>query len=384
MMRDSYLQFGSPHIGDEEIQEVMDTIKSGWLGTGSKAARFEKAFADYTGAEYCLAVNSCTAALHLSLLALGIKEGDEVIVPAMTFCATANAVIHTGATPVFADVKLPEQTLDPENVKTRITSRTKAIIPVHIHGYPVEMNPIIDIARANNLSIISDAAHAIETRYRGSSIAKYGDLVCYSFYITKNLTTVEGGMVATDNAAWAETIKVFALHGMSADAWGRHSDEGYRHYQVVVPGYKYNLTDLQASFGLHQLKRIEDNLKRREEIWAAYNLGLAGLPLVLPPDPEDGHRHGRHLYAVRLKEDAGLSRDDLIAALHKRNIGTGVHYRALHLHKYYAERYGYKKGDLPNSELAGETTLSLPLSAGMSDADVGDVVGEVKDILNHR
>lgn len=380
-MRDNYLVFGNPYIGEEEVAEVLDTIKSGWLGTGPKTARFEKAFSRYTGARHCLAVNSCTAALHLSLLAAGLKQGDEVIVPAMTFCSTANAVIHAGGWPVFADITLPSQALDPEDVKRKLSPRTRAIIPVHLHGYPVDMEAIIQIARDHNLLVISDAAHAIETRYKGKSLAAWGDAACYSFYITKNLTTVEGGMVATDNARWAEKIKIMALHGMSSDAWDRYSDDGYKHYQVVTPGFKYNMTDLQASFGLHQLKKIEENLKKRELIWEAYNRHLKGLPLVLPAEPPSDHRHSRHLYAVRLKKDASLTRDQLMSALHKRNVGTGVHYRALHLHQYYAKVYDYNKGDMPQSELAGDTTLSLPLSAGMSEKDVEEVAKEVREAL---
>jgi dTDP-4-amino-4,6-dideoxygalactose transaminase len=374
-MRKDFLVFGSPSIGTEEVDEVLDTIRSGWLGTGPKTHRFEKEFAAYLGVDQCVAVGSCTAALHLSMLAAGIGPGDEVIVPAMTFCATANAVIHAGATPVFADVTLPEMTLDPVDAARKITRRTRALLPVHFHGRPAAMGPLRDLASKHGLFIIDDAAHAVEARYNGKNIGQLGDLTCFSFYITKNMTTVEGGMIATANREWADRIKVLALHGMSQDAWARFSDAGYKHYEVVSAGFKYNMTDLQASFGLHQLKRLERNLSRREAIWAAYDQAFREFPLILPPEPQAGTRHGRHLYALR----TGADRDGLMEALYKKNIGTGVHYTALHLHRFYRDTYGYREGDFPNAEAIGASTLSLPLSAGMSDSDVHDVIEAVKE-----
>lgn len=380
--RKDFLVFGSPLITDEEIDEVLATIKSGWLGTGPKTHLFEKRFSEYIGVDHCVAVNSCTAALHLAMLAIGIGPGDEVIVPAMTFCATANAVVHTGATPVFADICLPDMTLDPQMVEQKISSRTKAIIPVHFHGRPAKMDELTKIAKKNNILIIDDAAHAIEASYHGKRIGQWADITCYSFYITKNLTTVEGGMVATANAEWADRIKIYALHGMSNDAWSRFSDKGYRHYQVCVPGFKYNMTDIQSSFGLHQIKHLQERLRRREEIWHAYNQAFNNLPLVLPPDPAENTVHARHLYAVCTREETPMNRDELIQALYEHNIGTGVHYTALHLHEYYSKRFGYKKGDLPNSENIGKTTLSLPLSPKLTSADVNDVIAAMKKILN--
>ncbi|MBN2189238.1 MAG: DegT/DnrJ/EryC1/StrS family aminotransferase [Chitinispirillaceae bacterium] len=380
-MRKEFLTYGSPAISEEEIAEVLDTIKSGWLGTGPKTERFEDAFAGYLDVKHCVAVSSCTAALHLSMLAAGIKKGDEVIVPAMTFCSTANAVIHTGATPVFADIEPHGMTIDPADVKRKITKRTRAILPVHLHGRPSDMDALRALARRHGLILIGDAAHAIETQYHGKTAGQLCDITCYSFYITKNMTTVEGGMVATERAQWADRIKVLALHGMSKDAWARYSDKGYRHYEVVSAGFKYNMTDLQASFGLHQLKRLEQNLARREEIWRAYNRGLAELPLTLPADPAPDTRHARHIYAVRVTRGSPLDRDELMDALYKRNIGTGVHYTALHLHKFYRKTFGYKKGDFPNAEGVGATTLSLPLSPGLTDKDVQDVIDAVQESL---
>jgi dTDP-4-amino-4,6-dideoxygalactose transaminase len=380
-MRKEYLVFGSPAIGQEEIDELLDTVRSGWLGTGPKTHRFEREFAEYIGAKNCVAVSSCTAALHLSMLAAGIGPGDEVIVPAMTFCATANAVIHAGARPVFADVELPGMTLDPLDARRKITAHTKAILPVHFHGRAADMDALRSLARKHNLYLIDDAAHAIETRYHGKNIGTIGDITCFSFYVTKNVTTVEGGMVATNNDDWAERIKVFALHGMSKDAWARFSDNGYKHYEVVTPGFKYNMTDISASFGLHQLRRTEENLKRREQIWKFYDAAFKDLPILLPAEPQSDTRHARHLYAVRLTDAAPLTRDSFMEKLHRSNIGTGVHYTALHLHSYYRRAFGYKKGDFPCAEAVGDATVSLPLSAKLTDQDVDDVVGTVKDAL---
>lgn len=377
-MRKEFLTFGSPAIGEEEIDEVLDTIRSGWLGTGPKTARFEREFADYLNVKHCVAVSSCTAALHCAMLAAGIKPGDEVIVPAMTFCATANAVIHAGAKPVFADIELPGMNIDPSAAERKITPQTRAILPVHFHGRPADMDALRSLAAKHHLLIIGDAAHAIETRWRGKTMGQLGDVACFSFYITKNMTTVEGGMVATDRDDWADRIKVLALHGMSRDAWARFSDKGYRHYEVVAAGFKYNMTDLQASFGLHQLHRLEQNLARREAIWKMYNDAFTKLPLLPPPEPAMGTRHARHLYAVRVTGASPLDRDELMDALYKRNIGTGVHYTALHLHKFYRENFGYKKGDFPNAEAAGAATLSLPLSANLADEDLRDVIDAVK------
>jgi dTDP-4-amino-4,6-dideoxygalactose transaminase len=252
---------------------------------------------------------------------------------------------------------------------------------VHFHGRPADMDALRSLARTHGLLLIGDAAHAIEARYRGKSSGRLCDISCYSFYITKNMTTVEGGMVATDRKAWADRIKVLALHGMSRDAWARYSDRGFKHYQVVSAGFKYNMTDLQASFGLHQLRRLERNLTRREQIWRSYDRGLAGLPLILPACPAPRTRHARHIYAVRVTPDSPLDRDGLMEKLYKRNIGTGVHYTALPQHKYYRETFGYKRGDFPNAEAVGASTLSLPLSPLLTDEDVNDVIGAVKEAL---
>lgn len=379
--RKEFLIYGSPLISQEDINEVLDTIKSGWLGTGPKTHLFENKFSQYRGVKHCVAVSSCTAALHLAMLAAGIGPGDEVIIPAMTFCATANAVVHAGATPIFADICLPDMTLNPEEVERKISPKTKALIPVHFHGRPAKMDELETIAEKNKLLIIDDAAHAVEAFYQGKKIGQWADITCFSFYITKNLTTVEGGMVATDNEEWAKKIKIYALHGMSDDAWGRFSDKGYRHYQVDVPGFKYNMTDIQSSFGLHQIEHLEERLSKREEIWHTYNEAFKNLPLILPPDPAENTVHARHIYAICTREDTPMNRDELMQALYEHNIGTGVHYTALHLHKYYSEKFGYKKGDFPNSETVGGSTLSLPLSPKLTVSDINDVVTAVNNIL---
>ncbi len=379
-MRKDYLVFGQPKFEQAEIDEVVDTIRSGWVGTGPKSNEFEKKFAEYIGVPHCVAVSSCTAALHLSMLASGVGPDDEVIVPAMTFCATVNAVIHAGARPVFADISLPSMTLDPKDVLRKCTKKTKAIIPVHFHGRPADMKSLKSIAVKKNLLIIEDAAHAIETQIEGEPAGSIGDIAAFSFYVTKNLTTVEGGMVATKCKEWADIIRINALHGLTQDAWSRFSDSGYKHYTVTSAGFKYNMTDIQASFGLHQLKRIDENLKIRESVWDRYNNAFSDLPLILPADPNSGTRHARHLYAVRVKPEFPCDRDTFMHELHLRNIGTGVHYTSLSKHEFYQEKCGVKIGELAISEEVGDTTVSLPLSAGLSDEDVQDVIDAVREI----
>jgi len=382
-MRSSYLVFGSPVIEDEEIDEVVKTLKSGWIGTGPKVARFEEEFREYTGAKHAIAVASCTAGLHLSVIALGIGPGDEVIVPVLTFAATANAVIHSGAKPVFADVDISSMTIDPEDVRRKITPRTKAIIPVHFAGRACRLDELEAIAREHNLYLIQDTAHALETEYHGRKIGTFDHLASYSFYVTKNITTAEGGMVTTNDEEIANRLKIYALHGMSKDAWKRFSDDGYKHYEVVFPGFKYNMTDIQASLGIHQLRKIERLYIRRQEIWQAYHEKLKHLPLILPTEAEEGTRHGLHLFIILVDTSkTGITRDELLTALHKQNIGTGVHYIALHHHPYYKQTYGYKQGDFPNAEFISDRTLSIPFSAKLTDADVDDVADALNRILN--
>ncbi|MEZ7198262.1 DegT/DnrJ/EryC1/StrS family aminotransferase [Pseudodesulfovibrio karagichevae] len=376
--KDSFLVFGSPLIGQEEIDEVVASMKSGWLGTGPKVARFEKDFSAYVGASHAAACNSCTAALHLSLVALGLEPGDEVITTPLTFCASVNAIIHAGGTPVLADVDPVSQNIDPEAVREKITSRTKAILPVHFAGRSCDMDPIMAIANEHGLKVVEDCAHAIETTYKGQHAGTFGDFGCFSFYVTKNVCTGEGGMVVARAEADIQDIKVLGLHGMSADAWKRFSDEGYKHYQVVHAGFKYNMMDLQAAIGIHQLKRVEENFKRRCEIWDMYQEAFRALPVGTPAPEEPDTRHARHLYTLMIDPVAcGLDRDQFLVRLTKENIGAGVHYLAVPEHPYYRDRYGWKLEDTPHAVALGRETLSLPLSAKLTDDDVADVIEAV-------
>jgi len=377
------LVFGSPIIEEAEIAEVVASLRSGWIGTGPKVHRFEEMFRTFNGSRYALALNSCTAALHLSMLALGIRPGDEVIVPAMTFAATANAVIHAGGRPVLADCRRETMNIDPQGIERKITKKTRAIIPVHFAGRPCEMDAICDIARRHELDIVEDCAHAIEAEFKGKKVGRFGALGCYSFYVTKNIVTGEGGMVVTNRSEYADKIKVLALHGMSKDAWKRYSDEGFKHYQVVYAGFKYNMTDLQASLGIHQLPRIERYWRRREKIWRAYDDAFRKLPVFLPAPVTSGMKHARHLYTLLLDtERLRISRDRFLERMTRENIGIGVHYIALHLHPYYRRTYGYKPGDFPNAKWISERTVSLPLSPKLSDEDVADVIAAVRGILS--
>jgi len=381
-VRQQYLVFGAPKIEQAEIDEVVDSIRSGWIGTGPKVARFEEMFREYTGAQCAVAMHSCTAALQLSLLAAGVGPGDEVIVPSMTFCATANAVIHCGATPVFTDVDRETMNITPEFIEAALTEQSKAVIPVHMAGRPCEMERIQSLAQGRDLIVIEDAAHAIEGVCQGRKIGSISDATCFSFYVTKNLVTGEGGMMTTDRKDWAEHAEMLALHGLSRGAWKRYSDDGFRHYQVIVPGFKANMMDLQAAFGIHQLPRIGQYLKRREEIWQQYDKAFAGLPVHLPAQVREGDRHARHLYTLLLDlKTLRVDRDCIMQALHRENIGTGIHFIGLHLHPYYRDTFRLSAEQFPNATWISERTISLPLSAALSDADVADVIGAVRKVL---
>ncbi len=380
--KDRFLIFGSPLIEDAEIEEVVDSMRSGWLGTGPKVARFENDFRAYQQAPYAVAVNSCTAALHLSMLAAGLEPGDEVITTPLTFCASVNAIIHADATPVLADVDPVTMNIDPDEMKKKITPRTRAIMPVHFAGRSCDMEALTNLAHRHDLLIIEDAAHAIETEYRGRKAGTFGAFGCFSFYVNKNLCTGEGGMVLTDNEEHAARIKRLALHGMSRDAWKRFSDEGYKHYFVKEAGFKYNMMDIQAAMGIHQLRALEERWLRRQEVWRRYNESLADLPLTLPAPPEPDTRHAYHLYTVLVDEArAGISRDAVLEGMTYHNIGVGVHYLSVPEHPYYQETYGWQPEDYPHAMRIGRQTVSLPLSAKITDEDVGDVVEAVKRCL---
>jgi len=381
---EEFLIFGAPLISDEEEREILSCLRTGWLGTGPKVAQLEREFRDYKGAPYAVAVNSCTAALHLSMLAAGIGPGDEVITTALTFCATVNTIIHAGAKPVLVDVDPATFNIDPREVAAKITSHTKAVIPVHFAGLACDMDALVTIARRRGLMIIEDCAHAVETTYKGKQAGTFGNFGCFSFYVTKNMTTGEGGMILTTDERHADRLKILALHGMSKDAWRRFSDEGYKHYYVVECGYKYNMMDIQAAIGIHQLRRIQKNWERRQEIWATYQREFSGLPLTLPAQPDEGTRHAYHLYTVLIDpERTNLTRDQFIADMTAENIGVGVHYQSIPVHPYYQERFGWRPEDYPHSLRIGQQTVSLPLSPKLTDHDVADVIRAVHKVL-HR
>jgi dTDP-4-amino-4,6-dideoxygalactose transaminase len=381
LTRDSYLIFGSPIIGEEEIAEVVECLRSGWVGTGPKVQRFEALIAEYVGARQCRCLSSCTAALILAMRVLGIGAGDEVLVPAMTFVASANAVQHAGATPVLIDAVPGTGLIDLNAAEAAITARTRAIMPVHLAGRPVDMDRVNALRDRHGLLVIEDAAHAIGSEWRGRRIGAHGNLAAFSFYVTKNISTIEGGALVTEDAEIAAEVERLALHGLSLGAWQRFSDTGFRHYEVVEPGYKYNMTDVQAALGVHQLPRLDGWIDRRADLWDRYDELLVGLPLQTPPPPEPGTRHARHLYQVLVEPGAPLTRDRLLDALAARRIGTGVHYRGVHLHPFYRDTYGLDPADFPVATDISERTLSLPLSPKVTEADQNDVIAALTEVL---
>jgi dTDP-4-amino-4,6-dideoxygalactose transaminase len=382
-VRPDFLVFGRPLIGEEEIAEMVDTLRSGWIGFGPKCLRFEEAFARYAHAEAAISVNSATAALHLALLAADVGPGDEVITTPLTFVATANVITHVGARPVFVDVDPRTQNIDPERIAGAVTRDTRAIIPVHMTGWPCEMDAIQGVAEREGLTVIEDAAHAAETIYRGRKVGSISRFTAFSFYATKNMTTGEGGMLTTGDLEAANRVRALRLHGLDKDAWKRYSPGEFLPYQALEPGFKYNMTDMQASLGLHQLERLEKCLEVRERVWATYDAAFAEVPGVTVRAYPDvpGNRHGRHLYTLELDPD-GLECDRarFMQALAAENIGSGIHFVPVHLHQHYRQAYGTARGDFPHAERIGDRTLSLPLAAGMSEADAQDVVTAVGKI----
>lgn len=380
--KENFLIFGAPLIEEPEIEEVVGCMRRRWIGTGPKVQQFEEDFAKFKGVKHSIALNSCTAALHLSMFALRIGPGDEVITSPMTFCSTVNAIIHCGATPVLADCDRITMNILPEEIEKKVTGKTKAILPIHFAGRCCRMDSIMDIANAYDILVIEDCAHAIESEYHGQKTGSIGDIGCFSFYSTKNVVTGEGGMVITNDDRTASSIKVLGLHGMSEDAWRRFSDEGYKHYQVIHAGYKYNMMDIQAAMGVHQLKRVNRYWKHRQYIWEKYNEAFNGHPCITPATPESDTRHAYHLYTPLIDIDKiGKSRDWVLDALTAENIGVGVHYLPVHLHPFYRKTFGWKEGDFPNAEWIGERTLSLPLSAALNEKDVDNVIEAFQKVL---
>ena len=383
--RASFLPFCVPHIGDREIEEVVATLRSGWITTGPRTKEFEKLFGQYVGARHAIAVSSCTAALHIALAATGVGPGDEVITSPLTFCSTANVVIHLGATPVFADI-CDDYNIDPAELRKRITPRTRAIIPVHHSGQPCRMDEILGCAAEHRLPVIEDAAHATGAAYRGRMIGSIGDVTAFSFYAIKNMTTAEGGMITTDDDELAEQMRILSLHGISKDAWKRYGSTGSWYYEVTCPGYKCNMTDIQAALGIHQLDRLPGFLEVRRRYARMYDEMLGGMPEISVPVVHPDVHHARHLYVIRLNlECLAIDRGEFIEELRSEKIGASVHFIPVHLHPYYRERYGYARGDFPVAESTYDRIISLPLCPKMTEEDLGDVVAAVKRIAaRHR
>ena len=384
--RSTLLPFYRAWIDDHDIGEVVDTLRSGWLTMGPKTLQFEEKFAHYVSARNAVAVNSCTAGLHLALDAIGIQAGDEVITSVYTFTATAAVILHLKAKPVLVDVVPGTFQLDPAQVERAITPRTRAIIPVHMAGAPCEMDTILELASRHNLTVIEDAAHALPTRYKGRLVGSIGDLTVFSFYAVKNLTTGEGGMVTTDRDDYANRLRTRRLHGISRDAWKRYSAEGSWYYEVEYPGYKYNMTDLNAALGLQQLQKLDMFHAVRTYYANLYNLGLSDLPEITVPDAASNGSHAWHLYIIRLNVDRlTIDRDRFVELLRQANIATSVHFIPLHIHPFYRDTFGYQPQDFPHALAAYQGAISLPLYPRMSEADVWDVIRSVRRIVErHR
>jgi dTDP-4-amino-4,6-dideoxygalactose transaminase len=385
-IREQFLPFAAPLVGQEEVDAVVECVRSGWLTTGFKVKEFEKKFTEAIGCRHALAVNSCTAALHLALEALGVGPGDEVITSPMTFTATAAVVEHLGARPVFVDVEPGTLNIDPRAIEAKITPRTKVLMPVHFAGQACDMDAIFAIAKRHGLKVVEDAAHAIPTLYHGRLLGTLSDATCFSFYATKNVTTGEGGMLATEDDAIAQRVRLMHLHGMSRDAWKRYQEGGSWSYEILAPGYKYNLSDVAAAIGIPQLKRVYEFHARRLAIARRYHEAFIGLRGIEAPVAHDMESHAWHLYVIHLQLDAlKIDRDEFIRELGRRKIGVSVHFIPLHIQPYYRDRYGYAPNDLPHAFGAFQRILSLPIYAKMTDEDVEDVIAAVTDTIEaHR
>ena len=380
-----YLPLSRPAIADGEVEAVADVLRSGWLPTRARGREVERAFAAYVGAPHAIALNSCTAGLHLALLAAGVGPGDEVVTTPLTFCATANVVLHVGATPVFADVEEDTHSLDPRAVAAALTPRTRAVMAVHLGGRPADVLGLREVAARAGLTLIEDAAHCVEGVSNAGKVGATADFTCFSFYATKNISTGEGGMVTAPSEEAAAFIRTASLHGLSRDGWARYAKGGTALYDVVTPGFKYNMMDIQAALGLRQLARLEELQAVRARVWAVYDDGLDGLGLGLPLPCPPGVVHARHLYQVLVDPArCGWTRDALAEALGEEGIGTSVHFRPVHLFSYYADRFGYRRGAYPVAERVADQTLSLPLSGAMTPSDAERVVDAVRQCLRRR
>lgn len=379
----AHVPFHKPYITEEEVAEVLDSLRSGWLTMGPKTIAFEGQFRDYIGCRNAVSVNSCTAGLHLSLMAIGLQEGDEVILPTLTFTATAEVVTYFRAKPVLVDIEEGTCNIDAGRIEEKITERTKAIVPVHYAGQPCDLEEICRVAEEHGISVIEDAAHAVPASYRGKKIGTIGELTCFSFYATKSLTTGEGGMITTENDEWAERMRILRLHGISKDAWKRYTNEGSWFYDVIEPGYKYNMTDIQAAIGVAQLKKLQWMLEKREKIAKTYTAGLASTDRIILPSVKPDRQSAWHLYVIRVAPGGLLiTRNRFIEELKDMGVMSSVHFIPLYRHGYYRNSFQYRPTDFPVSELIYEQMISLPIYPGMSDDDVSFVIDSVLHLVN--
>jgi len=384
-MRTDFLSFHRPYIAEEEIQEVVDTLRSGWLTTGPKTKQFEKEFTSYIGSKHAITVNSGTAALHLALDAIGLKQGERVILPTMTFAATAEVVIYFKAKPVLVDCQKDTFNIDLDQAEEYLDKnpyKVKAIIPVHVAGQPCEMDRVLEIAKRFNLKVIEDAAHALSAKYKERVIGRIGDIAAFSFYVTKSITTGEGGMVTTDDDEYAEMIRKMSLHGISKDAWKRYTSEGSWYYEILRAGYKYNMTDIASAIGIHQLRKCDWFYEKRKEIAQTYTRAFKEMEEIQEPVVKPYIQHAWHLYIIQLNlEKLTIDRARFIQEMKNRNIGTSVHFIPLHMHPYYRKMYGYKPEDFSGAKYVYERIVSLPIYPKMKKKDVEDVVWAVKNIV---
>jgi dTDP-4-amino-4,6-dideoxygalactose transaminase len=382
-MRDTFLPFARPSLGDEEIAEVVATLKSGWITTGPKVEKFSADFLDYVGGRYAVPVSSATAGLHVALLALGIGPGDEVITTPMTFVATLNTIVHCGAIPVLVDIDAATLNIRAEELERKVTDRTKALLPVHYVGQPADLDPILELASVRGLAVLEDAAHAVGTEYKSRKIGSFPTTSVFSFHPNKNMTTGEGGMVVTDDEAVYEKASLLKFHGMDKESWKRFSKSGSPRYDVAVPGYKYNMMDIQAALGLHQLPRLEGFIAERTRLAARYEEAFASMAgLIRPQRVPYPARHAWHLYTPLVDIDRlTIDRDRFMQELKSRNIGVGLHYTAAHEFSYYASRFGWRPEDYPEAHFVSERIVSFPLFPGLTDADQDDVVAAVAGVL---
>jgi dTDP-4-amino-4,6-dideoxygalactose transaminase len=383
-VRSSFLPYHQPLIDSEDERAVLETLRSGWLTTGERTKSFEKELAAFTGSAHCVAVNSCTAALHLALEAAGVGAGDEVITSPITFAATANVIVHRGARPVFVDVTPDTLNIDAAGIESAVAARTKAVIPVDFAGHPCELDDIMTLGGRRALTVIEDAAHTIGAEYKGRKVGGIADMTCFSFYATKNITSGEGGALTTNRQDWADRIGIMALHGISRDAWKRYGTDGYRHWDIIAPGYKYNMFDIQAALVRSQFEKMARFHERRTALKARLDAGLSDVAEISRLAERPWIKHAHHLYPVIVRTDMlAADRDTIMNAIQAENVGIGIHFRAVHLHPFYAETFDFRRGMYPNAEYYSDRTISLPLYPKMTDADADDVVAAVRKVIGH-